>query len=216
MNGSGVIVAYLHDERVSHCFMDALMNAGATGVIGGRLPVRVTAGDVGGSRDRAAAAFLRDTDAAWLLMLDTDIGFLPDAPARLLEVADPAGLPVVAGLYHGVAEGEPDGCGGYEIRPYPLAFTWSPETGLFDSLPEFPADEVIRVDGAGAGMMLMHRSVLERVQEKNGVWFERTRLGGGPLMSEDLSFCCRLASIDVPVHVHTGVRGSHHKGCWVS
>ena len=59
MSGSGLVVAYLHDERVSHCFMDALMNAGATGVITGRLPVRVTSGDVGGSRDRAVTAFLQ-------------------------------------------------------------------------------------------------------------------------------------------------------------
>ena len=103
------------------------------------------------------------------------------------------------------------------IRPYPLAFTFSPGTGLFDSLPEIPAGEVIRVDGAGAGMMLIApRRPRAGASEKDGVWFERTRLAGGPLMSEDLSFCCRLAALDVPVHVHTGVRGSHHKGCWVS
>ncbi|WP_163553038.1 hypothetical protein [Candidatus Frankia alpina] len=45
-------------------------------------------------------------------------------------------------------------------------------------------------------------------------WFDRVRYNDGRLISEGLSFCARLAQVDVPIHVHTGVTTTHHKMVW--
>jgi hypothetical protein len=38
----------------------------------------------------------------------------------------------------------------------------------------------------------------------------------GKVVSEDLSMCMRAGSLDIPVHVHTGVRTTHQKTLWVA
>jgi hypothetical protein len=42
------------------------------------------------------------------------------------------------------------------------------------------------------------------------VWFDPITTAAGTL-SEDLSFCVRLAEVGIATHVHTGVRTTHHK-----
>ena len=107
------------------------------------------------------------TDASWLLFLDSDVEFPADTLDRLLEVADPEDRPIVTGVYMRIGrDGEASPClfrsalfeGGVQMVPYvPL-----------------PDDEIIEVDGCGAGMLLIHRSLLEEMLVKYGYptpWF---------------------------------------------
>ena len=64
------------------------------------------------------------------------------------------------------------------------------------------------MSATGAACLLVHRDALEAVWRRAGpVWFDPI----APL-SEDLSFCVRLADAGIATHVHTGVKTVHHKG----
>ena len=39
---------------------------------------------------------------------------------------------------------------------------------------------------------------------------------GAMWCGEDVSFCVRAAAAGFPIHVHAGVRTTHHKAVWVS
>jgi hypothetical protein len=88
----------------------------------------------------------------------------------------------------------------------------------FRPIPDYPRDQVAQVAGTGAACLLIHRSALEAVRAAAGdCWFDPithpTALRGGPrTFSEDLSFCVRLASVGIPVHVDTSVKTTHEKG----
>jgi hypothetical protein len=58
--------------------------------------------------------------------------------------------------------------------------------------------------------------VFERIGVKYGrEWYHRVPARDGS-MGEDLSFCMRAAAMDIPIHVHTGVRTTHAKRIWLS
>lgn len=230
-----VAVAYVHDNagRVTS-FEESLLamrdyDAANMGVITDRITVRYGTDGLVAARNTIAARFVQ-TDSDWLLWVDTDMGFQPDALYRLLQVADPTERPIVGGLCFVNRENTHDGYNGYRARPVPTIYKWRDEyeTGGpagFVATPMYPVSTVMRVDATGAAFILIHRSVFERIAESVvpglGVqvgphWYDRTFDGAGNLMGEDISFCTRALLARIPIHVHTGVRTTHFKEFWLS
>lgn len=207
-----VAVGWVHPGQVHGAFIDSLLrmldhdrahNNRVTGHMGVQCSANVSSG-----RNRLADWFLTSTPAQWLLMVDTDMVWQPDALDRLLDHADPQATPVVGGL-----------CFGREhdtgaVRP--ILFHLEPVDGgsVFLRHDEWPADTLMRVGGTGAAFLLAHRAALEAVRgrgfSKAFPWFQETENDFGRV-SEDLTFCLRLHAADVPVHVHTGVEIGHIK-----
>lgn len=163
------------------------------------------------ARNMVCRQFLEQDTAPWLLMLDTDMWFPPDTAARLTEAADPLERPVVGALCYSQNTDEPGG------EPYPTMYelTDAPDGGLlFVRYKRWPEGRIVQVAATGAACLLIHRTVLERVEKEAGdkaaPWF-RESVSGSRLVGEDLTFCLRCAAAHVPVHVHTGVRVGHLK-----
>lgn len=224
-----VAIAYVHDDdgRVTS-FEESLLalvtyensRGGRLNHDMGRMPIRYGTDGLPAARNTVAAALVQ-SDVDWLLWVDTDMGFAPDALERLLAVADPAERPVVGGLCFIQRQYAHDGMNGYRTRPTPSIFDWreDPETGSprFLSVPMYPVNAVIQVAATGAAFILIHRSVLEKIAEAHGpTWYDRTHGGMGELLGEDISFCVRAATVGAPIHVHTGVRTSHYKNRWLA
>jgi len=75
---------------------------------------------------------------------------------------------------------------------------------------------LVQSAATGSAFVLIHRSVFERIAEKHGpTWYDRTPGADGHLLGEDISFCVRAATVDVPIHVYTGVRTTHYKSRWL-
>ncbi|WP_435585814.1 hypothetical protein [Micromonospora aurantiaca (nom. illeg.)] len=171
-------------------------------------------------RNDIAAQFLDGTDGEWLWMVDTDMGFAPDTVDQLVKAADAELRPVLGGLCFALKRQERGDLYAERFRMAPTVYEYldlGDEVG-FRPILDYPRGQVVQVAATGAACLLMHRSALAKVRGRYGdAWFDPivhpTGAKGRPrTFSEDLSFCVRLASVDLPIHVDTGVRTSHHKG----
>lgn len=209
-----VCIAYVHQEKVSASFLlcqrrmiafDYAHDCLITNII----DTRGGTDGLAAARNAVAAAFLASGEE-WLLFIDTDMGFDQDALYRLLAVADPKDRPVVGALCFTNREIELDGMGG--MRAWPQSTIFDFEAGRFKARITYPVNHLVRCHATGTAFLLIHRSV---IAELAGAWFDRMPAPDGGSLGEDLSFCARLGMLDIPVHVYTGVRTTHHKSIWL-
>ena len=171
-------------------------------------------------RNKVCKAAL-ESDAEWLWMIDTDMGFKPDTVAHLLAVADPVERPVVGALAFSLREAGSDGYGGMVTFASPTILMWQDDP-MGDGIGRFvgpqagenayPVNQMIRVGATGAACILIHRSVLEKIGSH---WFDQIPVPDGTLEGEDISFCHRLKDLDIPLWIHTGIRTTHMKTIWL-
>lgn len=175
---------------------------------------------IAASRNKMARGMLDTTDCEWLWFIDVDMGFAADTVDRLIKSADPQLRPVMGGLCFAMKRSRTADYWAERVRIQPTVYEYlelADEVG-FRPITAYDRDQVIPVAGTGAACLLIHRGALELVREKYGDdWFtpitHPTGDKGKPrTFSEDLSFCVRLASVDIPVHVDTAVKTTHDKG----
>lgn len=180
--------------------------------------VRCATGGIPEGRNQLAAGLLAE-DVEWMFMVDADMGFRPDVLDRLHSIADPVERPIVGGLCFAQRETTPDGLNGYRCLARPTIYDWveHPDghkrmTGRAD----YPVNTLTKAAATGAACLLIHRTVFERIQAEYGdTWFDRTRGTDGSLLGEDISFFIRCGALEIPLHIHTGIRTNHHKELWV-
>lgn len=227
MTPGSVVVGYLDGGTWSACFglsfRDLLLSdaGGSRRIVrpgGKEVRVPVSTGHVAAGRNRVVRDFLGETDAEWLLMLDTDMGFAPDTVDRLVASADPQDRPVVGALcFAAKRTGEPSALHAEQVAITPTLYEWAADVdgAGFRPVMDYPRDQVVRVAGTGAACLLIHRSALERVADGSfgAEWFDpMPATGPARWFSEDLSFCLRLRDCGIPLHVDTSVKTAHHKG----
>lgn len=241
--GDGIVqVAYLHPERVSHSWFDSMRRmweydaqagldvtaldrpAGSERIGGNRierkpLNIRCTSASLMTARNFATRLFLHRTTHEWFMFIDTDMGFDDDAIHRLLDVADPIERPIVGGLCFAHYEAEYDGKGGYRFTVTPTMYrigTTTKGVSRFCFYGEYPENEVTRVAATGAAFLIIHRSVFQRMAAKYGEhWWSQVTDEDGDMVGEDMAFCARANALQIPIHVHTGVKTTHHKDIWL-
>lgn len=202
--------------------MDMLVyDKGEGGNVIGSAPISIACSGPFGlieSRNEAVRMFLDDGDHEWLFWVDTDMGFKPDSLDRLLTAADPRTRPVVGGLCFAMRITGSDGYNGHVVKPVPTLFGLLDVGGvpLYVNQSVYQPNEMNRVAGTGSAFILIHRSVLVDIRrECDDEWYSPLSIPGGKPISEDLSFCARVAGVGTPIFVHTGVEATHHKEVWV-
>ena len=195
----------------------------------GRISARVGTIGLVAARNSVAEHFLA-SDSDYLLWIDSDMGFDPDSAYRLLQVADPTERPIVGGLCFVSREVAHDGMMGFRTQPLPTIYDWREDesgTPRFLSAPMYPVNALMKVRATGSAMILIHRSVFARMAEhlaelpegeRNnfGQPYDQIRGPNNSLLGEDVSFCVRANALEIPIHVHTGVRTTHFKHRWLS
>ncbi len=184
--------------------------------------IRVTAGTMGlvAARNEIVRGFLDNTEAEWLVFIDTDMGFSSDSVDRLIASADPENRPVVGALCFALKKeaGNDFYAQSNSLKPTLYQYHELENEVGFASIEEYERNALVEVSGTGAACLLIHRSALEKIRKNIGdVWFDQithpTGDHGKPRQfSEDLSFCVRLAALDIPIYVDTSVKTTHEKG----
>jgi hypothetical protein len=220
-----VAVGYLHPGHYAACFAESLTDllfhdaAGAQRVVShdhGKLAKECGSGAIVDGRNVLARVVLDESEAEWLFMVDSDMGFAGDTLERLLAEADPVDRPVIGALCFAH---KTDGRGefyGTRYRACPTLYDFVDLDDKVGFVPRFdyPRGELVRVGATGGACILIHRDVLAKIRAAYGdVWFDPITHPKGPTrFSEDLSFCVRVAGVGADIHVHTGIRTTHDKG----
>lgn len=131
----------------------------------------------------------------WLLMLDTDHSFEPDLAVRMVNLLDKHELDVLTGFYQ------------YRGKPYsPVIFMLNEKKDSFNGIGDWdPKLEILQVDSAGAGCLLVRRRIFDRIKKE---------LKCNPFdvrhpFSEDHSFFFRLHELGIKAHCALHVKANH-------
>lgn len=168
--------------------------------------------DIAGKRNALAAEFLRRPQLHWLLFIDADMEVPADTLTRLLAVPGD----VVGGLYAGRLPPHHLEAGRVieqAATPDPLRPTDNPEC-ICEMIDWDEVGQVVEVDILGAGVMLIYRRVLEKLEAP---WFVPNRGTGrlpepgqaGHGMNEDLNFTVRAKAEGFRVICDTRVQAVH-------
>jgi hypothetical protein len=145
-----------------------------------------------------------ESGSDWLLWVDSDIVLTTDIVQKLWDTAHTKDKPVVCGVYFVTNNpNEP------LMMPVPCIFKDFGDHN--EPIHPLPVDQVIPIDVAGFGLVLMHKSIVPKLQEAypDGVYFEMGLKDQNK--SEDVSFFRKLKEIGVPVYAHTGAIAAHIK-----
>lgn len=196
------------DGKFTEGLMTAVISGGANG-----MPIhtsmRVQGNQIGRQRQVLWDFWADKVKTDWLLWVDSDIVLTVDVMQKLWQTADKHHRPVVSGVYFISKENE-----GTLMKPYPV---------LFNDISEFeiqyvhplPDNEVIKCDSAGFGLVLMHKSVIEKMRtaHPNQSMFMETAASNNDdqFIGEDIVFFRKMKAAGVPLHAHTGARVKHMK-----
>lgn len=150
-------------------------------------------GSTRGDQAHARNILAENMAGDWLLMLDTDMKFPPNVFERMLKIATENNIEVLGGVY----------C--MRTPPFrPLAFALEGNDFHFVDIRAIDGN-LIKLDGAGMGCMLIKRSVFEKIH--NELEEEPFRIDF-PL-NEDFSFFKRLNKLMIPLYLTTQVQAEH-------
>ena len=220
MKHESLAIGWLYPGDVSGLFMqsvtnyiledarrgkDSRMGYGRGGTIGIMSGPRIAHG-----RNILVDAFLKETRADWLLMVDSDMVFDAEDIDTLFEVANPDDCPIVGGLCFGATANG---------MMFPTLYIFQNPEDTEDGSPvqkvwDYPDYGLCEVDGTGAAFLLMHRNTLDKMGETfagANPWFAEGTVYRGLAFGEDMAFCARAKSLDIPIHVHTGAKIGHIK-----
>lgn len=193
-----VYITYPHPGTVAQSFAHSLLRTTLQHreLIEDIAPVRGYPGDgLIVARNAGVQGFLASR-AEWLWTLDTDIGFSPSTLSELLR----AERHVVSGLYYTSWEEGCDETGAPNWRSEPCV--WDHDARRYESLTG-----VMSVGYVGAGCLLVHREVLEKIGSD---WWNLK-----PGKGEDMSFCDRVHDAGYQIHCNTEVKLSHRKAVYL-
>lgn len=145
----------------------------------------------------------------WLLWVDSDVVLTSDILNKLWEAADKLTKPVVCGVYFVSKAME-----GSLMLPQPALFHDHPEDEyLMNFVHPLPYNEVIKVDSAGMGLVLMHKSVVPVLRKKfpDQSFFAEKDLGREKFVGEDIIFFRKLKQAGIKLYAHTGALAQHMK-----
>lgn len=129
-----------------------------------------------------------------LLFLDDDVMPPPDVYYRLAA----HNLDIVSGLYHRRQN---------PIVPVALK---SNGNGGYEWVTTYDKGSLIDVDLVGAGCLLIHRMVLERMSKPWFDWLiDRDDVPAGERVSEDFAFCIKAKKMGLSIKLDTSVECAH-------
>ena len=156
-------------------------------------------------RNHLVEKFL-ETEADWLLMVDSDMVFPHTSIETLLFDAVDHDAQVAGGLCFGA---------NLEFGQFPTLYR------NIDDRPhvwfDYPRDQVIEVDATGSAFTLTHRSAYEDHRYSNEwPWFHRRHVFGtkekpDAYLGEDISWCWWLREKGAKIVVDTGLKIGHIK-----
>jgi hypothetical protein len=134
-----------------------------------------------------------DSEANWLLQVDTDVEFPETLIEKMLELAGAERKIVAASVPLGTA--------------YPTcAFRWTGEPGIYDSIPV--SMEPSEVDAIATACVLIHRDVFDGIADQHGrAWFHSIHLAKSPPGTPPREFAYTVNGEDIAFSMRAKAAG---------
>ena len=169
--------------------------------------VRVQGNQIAVQRQELIDYWFNNLKSDWILCVDSDICLNMEAIEKILNTANKNTHKIVSGIYF-IAK-EYDGS-------LPIIMPC-----IFDDVDDkliryhhpLPKENVIKIDSAGLGFVIIHRSVIKELKDNygsNSFLFNEIYEQGNAL-GEDISFFRKCKKINIPVYAHTGAIVKHIK-----
>jgi len=206
-----VALAWCDGGLVDGRFMDglllAIMNAPKIGM-GIVNKIRVNGNQIGRQRQVLFDNWADVTKTDWLLWVDSDIVITHDSLKLVWDSADKVSRPVVSGTYFVSKENERS-----LMQPFPALFKEGSNKHELQIIHPLPKNELIKVDSAGFGFLLMHKSIVPKLREvsPNYSLFAEEEGVGDKYISEDIVFFRKLKETGIDLYAHTGAVVQHMK-----
>ena len=170
--------------------------------------IRVQGNQIARQRQGLFEIWANQDTTDWILWVDSDIVLNNDALKKLWYTADKDTAPVVSGVYFVSRESEST-----MMMPLPCVYKWIEDNNMMECIHPLPYEQVIDIDAAGMGFVLMHRSIIQKLEDKfpDGFFFAETSERKDKFISEDISFFKKLTEVGVKVVAHTGAVVQHMK-----
>jgi len=206
-----VALAWCDGGLVDGRFMDSMlltmMNASKIGInIVNK--IRVNGNQIGRQRQVLFDNWADVTKTDWLLWVDSDIVLTPDSLKLVWGAADKISKPVVSGTYFVSKENERS-----LMQPFPALFKEGSNKNELQIIHPLPQNELIKVDSAGFGFLLMHKSIIPKMRKISpdySLFAEEEGLAD-KYISEDIVFFRKLKEAGVDLYAHTGALVQHMK-----
>lgn len=206
-----VAIGWCDNGQTDGKFTEGLMTAVIGGASNGmpiNTSIRVQGNQIGRQRQALFDYWADNTKTDWLLWVDSDIVLTLDSMHKLWKSVDKLGKPVMSGVYFISKDNE-----GTLLAPYPCLFN-DVEKHKIQYVHPLPPDQVIKVDNAGFGFVLMHKSIVPKMRaaHPNQSMFMETGDGQDDhFIGEDIIFFRKMKEAGVPLHAHTGALVKHMK-----
>lgn len=209
-----IMITWCDNGTVDGKFMEGVVYSLLTAGLPITSAQRVQGNQIGRQRETAFDTWHKKTDFDWILWVDSDIVLTNEALKKVWDSADPINKPVVSGTYYISKQMESS-----IMQPYAALFTAHDESDKYTMsyIHPLPHDELIKIDYAGFGFLLMHRNAADKIREFHGdkPLFLETDGGGSDgkdrFIGEDIQFFMNMKEAGVPLYGHTGAGVKHMK-----
>jgi GT2 family glycosyltransferase len=163
------------DGKFTEGLVYSLIHAASVGVPVNNA-IRVQGNQIARQR-QAAIEMWQKVGTDWALWVDSDIVLTKEMLKTLWDTADKHVRPVVSGVYFISKNME-----GSLMQPMPCIFNETGDEYAITYLHPLPKNQVVKVDNAGMGLVLMHKSVLQSLNVRTVPSSVKSRLRAYPYM----------------------------------
>lgn len=208
-----ITLAWCDNGNVDGKFMQSILQCIYTGLGNGGVTIhnaaRVAGNQIARQREQLLKLWYEEDKSDWLLWVDSDIVLTPEALKKIWFTADKNTHPIVTGVYFISKENELP-----LMMPMPCIFRETGDNEVIQYIHPVPYDQVIEVDCAGMGLVLMHRSVIQKMREvfpEDALFGEKPSKDPSKFEGEDIAFFRRAKKAGFKIHTHTGALVEHVK-----
>jgi len=173
--------------------------------------IRVAGNQIGRQRQALLDMWYDNIKTDWLLWVDSDIVLTADVLALLWKTVDKDTKPILCGTYFISKESEKT-----LMQPFPALFNEAEggrSLNKIQFLHPVPKNQVVKIDVAGLGLCMMHRSVVKKLRDKfgNQSMFAEVEGIGDEFIGEDVVFFRKVKDAGIQLYAHTGALVKHMK-----
>jgi hypothetical protein len=204
-----VSMAWCDNGNVDGKFMQGVVDVMLKSGVKFETSLRSQGNQIARQREKVISYWYENNKSDWLLWVDSDVVISVDKFKLLWDSKNAEKHPIVTGVYFTTDTPEDP-----LMIPLPTVFEFAEDDGVIgiQRIHPLPENKFIKVDAAGMGFVLMHRSAVTKILEAVPGAPLFTEVGvNKSFMGEDIYFFALCDKADVPVWCHTGATVPHMK-----